>query len=362
MSGPQSISRRQFEILVLLFSLGDAVLVLPTVLAQEARQDAWIASGISFVIGLGFVFLYYAVAKRFPGKSLIEACETAFGRWTGTAASLLYLSFLFLLSSILLRETGDFLTVLVLPETPIEAIHLLFAGVVVWGTKLGLETIARSAEIFFPWVLLMLSSGVVFIVSELKLENVHPILEYGISPVLRGTYAGVAIPFMELSAFLMIMPFVRNRRSLRKAFLIGAGVGGFALFLVILWCILALGPDMTARQQFPTFALARKINVGNWLQRMEIVLAGTWFITMFFKLAICFAAFCAGTAQLLRMPDLRSPAIPLGFLLLATALIISPNIVYFTDAAVRYWPPFAFVCGIALPASLLVAGALRPRS
>ncbi|MED3687234.1 GerAB/ArcD/ProY family transporter, partial [Peribacillus butanolivorans] len=46
------ISARQFAILVILFSIGTTILVIPGVMAQEVKQDAWIAAVIGTGIGL----------------------------------------------------------------------------------------------------------------------------------------------------------------------------------------------------------------------------------------------------------------------------------------------------------------------
>jgi spore germination protein KB len=61
--------------------------------------------------------------------------EKVFGKWIGSSTTLFYV--------------GNFMTTQVIPEMPIEAIHILFAGIVVMGLRLGLETIVRAAEIFF---------------------------------------------------------------------------------------------------------------------------------------------------------------------------------------------------------------------
>jgi spore germination protein KB len=45
--------------------------------------------------------------------------------------------------------------------------------------------------------------------------------------------------------------------------------------------------------------LARKINIGNFFQRVEAVLAFIWFFKVYLKLTICFYVTAAGLAQIL---------------------------------------------------------------
>ena len=53
----QTISPRQFMFLVILFSVGSSILIVPTPLAANAKQDAWISISISVAIGLLLVVL-----------------------------------------------------------------------------------------------------------------------------------------------------------------------------------------------------------------------------------------------------------------------------------------------------------------
>jgi len=346
-------------IAVLLFTLGDAVLVLPGSMTAEAGRDAWIAGIGSVVVGLLAVAFFCGVAGRYPRQTLVQYSETILGRWAGKAVSLFYLWFFFLLSAVLLREVGDFLTTLVLPETPIEAIMLLFLGVAVLGARLGIETIVRAAEVFLPWIVLMFFVGVAFLLPEAKLEKAQPILENGVLPVLPGIYIFSAIPFFELSVFLMVLPSLNAPERARRPFAIGALIGGLALLLIIALCIFVLGAEETARQQYPTYSVSRQITFGNWLQRMEVILAGTWFITIFFKLTISLYSLSTGAAQWMGAKDGKRLVFPIGVFILVFSLAIGPNIAYFNESAIRNWPAFALTCGIMIPALLWAADGIK---
>ncbi|GAA3313398.1 hypothetical protein GCM10020331_003420 [Ectobacillus funiculus] len=45
----------------------------------------------------------------------------------------------------------------VMPETPIAFIHALVLIAVIFGSRLGLEVIGRTSEVFLPWVFLFFS-------------------------------------------------------------------------------------------------------------------------------------------------------------------------------------------------------------
>src|SRR4030095_11278593 len=89
--------------------------------------------------------------------------------------------------------------------------------------------------------------------------------------------------------FLMIFPSsVNHRKGAEKAFYIGTLLGGIILITVILLNILVLGPDFVARNNAPSYALAKKINIGGFLTRIEAILAFTWVITTYFRSVMYF--------------------------------------------------------------------------
>lgn len=147
------IGVRQFTVLVILFIFGPAVLLIPSHLATEAKQDAWIASVLGVGIGMLLVWLYTTLGNRFPDMTLVEYSEQILGKWLGKTVSLLFFTFFFILAALILRNIGDFLTAQVMPETPIQFIHIMFLSIVIMGTRLGLEPLARAGEILIPWTM-----------------------------------------------------------------------------------------------------------------------------------------------------------------------------------------------------------------
>lgn len=355
------LSVRQFMILVLIVTIGDSILILPSLTAAEAKQDAWIASIFSLLVGLPVVVLLYFTSKLFPNLTLVEYSEKLFGKWLGILVSMFFLSYPFFSAAAHLREIGDFMTTQIMPETPIEAIHIFFILVVLFAVRLGLEPIARTAEVFFPWLMILFLFLVIFIFPQSKIQHLQPILEEGIKPVLRGSLTFIAFPFMELVVFLMFIPFVNEPKKVLPSLLWGATIGGLVLIVITTLSILVLGSDLTARTFYPSYELAKKINVGDFLERIESLLTGIWLITIFFKITIYFYSVVLGLAQVFRLTDLRPLILPLGFILIPTSLIISPNIVYFSQVVGKIWPFYDFTYSVILPLLLLATAFFRKR-
>ncbi|XEC95559.1 endospore germination permease [Paenibacillus tarimensis] len=211
------------------------------------------------------------------------------------------------------------------------------------GTRLGLEVLARSSEIFFPWFIILFLLLVFFLFPEIKFENIQPILEEGIKPLLRSAIPFIEFPFLELVIFLMIFPYVNRTKETGKAFLVGTTIGEIILIILTGLAILVIGSDATSSYLYPTFLIAKRINIGDFLQRIEAIVAVLWFISIYFKLTICFYTTVLAFAQTLKLNDYRSLTFPLGMILIVYSLVVSPNIVYNITVTPEVMIPYGLI-------------------
>lgn len=357
----EKISARQFMIFVMMFTVGGNILVTPSLLAGAVKQDAWIAAILGISLSLFLIWLYCSLGSRFPNKTLVQYSEEILGKWMGKVISLLFLSSFILLSAIILREIGDFMTIQVMPETPMTAFHVVFLLLVIAGTRMGIEPVARAAEIFLPWVVMLYLIVVVFVAPQLKIENIQPIFEHGAKSIFAATYPFFGLVFLELYILLMLFPSVNRRTKAKKAYFLGTLLGGFLMLVFILLSVLVIGPEQVERQVYPSYVLAKKINVADFFQRLEVVVAGSWFLTLFFKLTICFYATALGLSQMLKLKDYRFLTYPLALILLPLSLIIGKNKVHLNWIGANVWPTYTLLLGFLFPLLLLTIAGIRKK-
>lgn len=353
------IGVHQFTILTILFTVGSSILIAPSGVAHEAKQDAWIASAAGLIGGLLLIWLYNRITVRFPRSTFVSCCRQVLGHWLGSAVALFYFGYFFLLAAFVLRNISDFMATQVLTQTPIQFIHIFFLGVVIMGIRNGIETLARTAEIFLPWVFFFFLIMAVLLPPKFEFGNVVPILEYGLKPIIRASLPVLSTPYMELIVFLLIFPSVKNAAMARKAFWVGTLVGGILLVGISLLSILVLGADLTARHVYPSFSLAKKISIGTFLERLEVIMAGIWFITIYFKLSICLYASTMTFAEVFKLRDPKPLYWPFGMLLIALSVTVYPNITYSTQFASRIDFPYSLPYAVLIPALILIVALVR---
>lgn len=353
------INPGEFSILVFAFTLGTAVLHAPSLLASQAKQDAWIASALTLLASLLFIYLYTQLISLYPSMTFVEMNEKIFGKWTGKITSLLYLFYILQIIGGGFRGIGNFFTTQIMVETPIEVIMIMFLIVSLIGVRLGLEVISRSALIFFPWIVILLLMLILFLIPQIKIENMQPIFGEGLKPVLKGSYINLSMPYLQLAIFLMVTPFVTDKNKMKKAFYKGTVVGGILLTLLVMFSILVLGADITARQATATYVLGKKISIGDFLERIEVIVAIIWILTIYFKLTICYYALVLGIAQVLGLKSYKIFLFPLAFIIIPFSIFIHPNVVHVSNYIAKGLPPYSITICFVLPLLLLVVGKIR---
>nr|WP_301287918.1 endospore germination permease [Paenibacillus sp. MSJ-34] len=355
------ISPYQLMVIVLLFTIGTSLLVIPSSLAYFAKQDGWIAAAVGGMTGLLIVWLFIAVGNLDPRLTLVQLNDKVFGKWIGKLISLLLVSSLIVAAPpAVLYYLSDFMVTQIIPATPIQSINIVYAVIAVIGVRLGIEVMARSAEILFPWVLLLFIVMVFCILPQTKLEYAQPVLETGVKQLWPAILTFLSIAIFPSITLLMIYPPSLNRpKAAQKAFYTGYVLGCLMMILIVVLCILALGPDLTERSLYPSYILARKISVGKFFQRIEAIMAFMWFISLYFRLTIFLYAIAIGIAQIFNLRDYRPLVIPLGLLTIALSTIIYPNTIYATEWDTYTYIPYTFSIGFVYPLLLLGAASIR---
>lgn len=103
------ISSRQFTIITFLYSIGTAILIIPSSITGAAKQDAWIAACIGVVLSLLAVKLFLTLANQTPSLNFVEANEKILGRFFGKITASCFLILTFLSAGELLYFIGIFM-------------------------------------------------------------------------------------------------------------------------------------------------------------------------------------------------------------------------------------------------------------
>jgi len=353
------ISSFQLGILVFMFVISSSTLLIPPLLTSLVKQDAWLVSLMTMFTALPFVWLYISLGMRYPKLTLIEYTEKILGKWLGKVVSSLFIFYFLFITSGLLRQLGELLVTLVLSDTPIQWIEILFFALVVAATRLGIEVSSRAAEIFFPWVFFFLLFLLIVLLPRIEWKNLQPVFESSLNLLARGTIIHVGIPFFDLVIFLMVFPYVSNLRKAKKVYFAATIAGSMIIVMITLMAILVLGANITEQSTYPIYSLAQSVNIGDFIQRIEVLVGGIWFITLFFKIIVCFYAFVLAVAQFFKLNDYKPLTFPLGMIVVPLSLVMFSSIVEFRQFVRDMWTISVVPYGLIFPVILLVVDTIK---
>ncbi|MGG4092426.1 GerAB/ArcD/ProY family transporter [Paenibacillus lautus] len=355
----KDIAARQFFILAFGLTIGTSILVTPSGLAHTAREDAWMASLFSIFINLLMVVLYIAIARVYPGQTIFEIHEKVLGKLLGKILSLLYLFYFLILTGTLLGNLGFFLSSEMMPETPIEAIQILFLIAAVMCARMGIIILARVGELMFPWIIFLLMVLVLSLIPQIDWNHIKPMLEEGWMPVAKAGFH--ASMFQELIVLMVFLPLVKGEKKGERALMGGAAAGGFVLSMTVLLSVLILGIEQTENSTFPAFALAKTINLGNFFQRVEGILITLWILTFFIKISLLYLSILQGIKTVFGLKEQNPLIYPLSVLFIIVAWNTYINTVYVADIIQNVWSSYALLHLLVIPMGLYLIGLTRTK-
>lgn len=348
-----TISPYQYFILISFFIVGNSILTAPSLLVSAAMQQGWIPGILSLMIGILVTMLYTKIAERQKRTPFIAFISSLYGKWVALFFTLYYLCFFCTLTALVLRSMGDFVTTQIITEAPIISTHIVFMILVVYGVKLGLPTICRFGETIFPIFLFLVLVFFFFVSTKIEPSNFLPFFPFDFKSIAKGTITFTGFPFFELCTFLMIQPYVAQKKSFKKVLPLSTLLGGMILILLTLLCILVLTPELTNSCFYPSYAMAQKIRVSQFVERTELIMAVLWFISLFFKVAISFYTCVSLVGTLFAVQKTNTMVIPLASIIVIYSMVLSANDSYIPLNA-KIWPYYAVISGLILPCFLLL--------
>ena len=355
----EKISDIQGIKMVILFLFGSS-LVMGT--GGEAERDTWLAVAAAILIAIPVYLVYSRVLTLFSGKDLFEILELNFGKFFGKLMSLPFIWFAFHLGALVLRNFGEFIINVGLPETPMIIPIIIFGLLCIWGAKAGIETMAKCSEYFLFFVMSLIILFGLLSIPITDMDNFFPILGTDLSKVMAGVLSSFTFPFGETVVFMMVFSALQNKKSPYKVYITALMLGGIVVVYIVLRNIMVLGPATIKAVYFPSYSVISRVNIGNFLQRMELAVTIVFILSGFIKITVCLLAATKGVARVLGFDDYRILVTPMGLLMINLSSIIYKNIGEMFDWAFKVWPFYALPFQVFLPVMIWIFIELKQKA
>lgn len=344
-------------VITFFFTAGTTWIILPGKLISDAKQYSWLVCLWAMVYGLAIALLWLFLAKRFPGKNLIEIVTLVLGRWAGGLVALFYILYFTQIASWVTRNLSDFMNISLMPRTPQSVFHVMVLIICAYAVVKGIESIAMVTELLTPYLHFVFWIPVTWgVAREWDWQNFNVPFEFHFLNTFDQTKYLLGFPFMETVSLMMLFPYVHNR--LKTSYLLGVFAAGTIMILSVLMPIGSLGVERSAHLVYPIFVLFREMQFTGFLEHLEAILAINILFVVCLKLSIVFYCAVLAICQLFGVKKRSAVAYPLIWFLSAYSLLFE-NIVMNVEWVDNYLFHYYALYGIVFPVLLLLVAWMR---
>lgn len=351
------ITDKEAICLLMIFLFGSSFILG---IGAEANGDAWISGIVGLLMALPVILIYARILSLFPEKEIFDIFNIVFGKIIGKAFAILYIWYAFHLGALVIRNFGEFINTVAMPETPMFVSALCLVFVIIAGVRSGIEVLARTSAYLFPVILFIIIAVQLLGISLWDFSNIKPLFYSGWALILKGGTSTFAFPFAESVIFIGIFSSLKTKKSLSKVFIVGTTIAGILIIMITLRNILTLGGIQT-KLYFPAHVATSRIIIGDFIQRIELSAALIFVVGAFVKASICLLVASKGVAHLFHLADYRSIVIQMGLIMLFFSLTLYNSIMEMASWAFQVYFYYAFPFQVIFPIIILIAAELKMR-
>jgi spore germination protein KB len=341
----EQITDKEAIFLLIIFVIGTSLILG---VGGEAKNDIWIAEIVGIIMFIPMLFVYSRILSLFPGKDLFDVLNMTLGKVAGKIVAIIYIWYAFHLGALILRNFGEFINVVAMPETPMLVPLLCLGLVCITGVRLGIEVLGRTTAYFFPFIIFIVVLVELLGISELHLNYIKPVLGNGLRPILMGGFQTFSFPFAETVLLIGVFSSLKTKKSSFKVYCWGVGSSAFIILIVTLRNIAVLG-GMLDSFKFPSYAAVSRISIGDFLQRIEVTVSIVFLYSAFIKSSICLLVACKGIEKVLNLKNYRTIVIQTGLLMIYLSYIVYDNSMEMRQWAFKVYPYYTFPMQVILP-------------
>lgn len=349
----QSVTSRQIVLLVLLLSVTGTLIQPHAQAIFYAEQHAYLSYVPVVFVMIISMWMVSRMQRRFPNQDLFEALAERFPLM-GRLAGVMYILFFFFIFARDIRLIGDYVSITLLETTPISIVVLSLMIMAVFIVRGGLGSLIGMSELYVT--LFLLNSIIVpfMLIQQLNMENLMPYFHVDTAGVGKGSWY-----IFSFYGEMIALPFVVKGSDFRfKPVLWGIIISGLVMMLIMVETITSIGVPIASRLVYPSYELARQLQISDFLDRFDLALAAATLPTMITKIAFDLYFVCWGLKRMIPNVSgkvMTGPVALLGFVCAFWFFRNAIQLYRFT----REWTWIAIVFEVMFPLVLFLF--LRPR-
>ncbi len=341
----RTINSWQAAIMLFVLMFANKILILPSLLYEDAKTEAIFVPILLFLLEIGLVFLFYLLKKKFPETSFATLLKNHFGKVVTCIIYVFIMAFFLGKAILLYNVTYMFFKNVIYIDTGTLPYLLCIVVVINHLSLCGLRALGRTLQLFFPAILAVTLFSILVGASGIEA-----------SPLFFTSSAGdffTAI-FRHISAFgdsIFLFVFfdrIEIKKNQWKSFFAISGIGMLCVVVVIAIALITYA-HTAFLHPFAFFELMSYVKEYGGLGRIDILSMIVIITFTYFHMAIYMKIFTLSFDTV--FPKLKSIygvfVFDFIFVLVVNFVVknLSKTIVY----GEVYLPFFAIISFVVLP-------------
>ena len=237
------------------------------------------------ILGLIFVLCLNYLFQKFPNSDIIDISEFLGGTVFKVIMGIVFIAFFFLVSYITLTDFANMIKTIYFQNSPVIFILLFFMIGVVIANLVGFKSIVRTVCLVVPFTLISIILALLAVYDEFSFDKFSPFFGYNLQTTfingLLNTFSLYIITY-----YYFLMPLLRDSFNFKKVTTISYIISWLLLFLTVI-SILTIFPMTNDTEPLNSlYLLSRKIELGDFLQRLDAAFVLLWLISIFCYLSV----------------------------------------------------------------------------
>lgn len=279
------ITKVEAIFLILIVMVNRIILNLPFSIIEVTKSGSPINLIYIGIIGLFIVIIINNLLKKFPSSDIVDVSEYLGGNFLKIFISIVYIAFLFLSLYITLAEFSNLLEIIYFKKSPKIFILMFFILSILIANLTGFRSIIKTICAIVPFTILSILITFFGATDDFEIYNFTPLLGDGVYQIFVVGLQNL-FSFSIINLFIFFKPLLKNTYEFSKVTISSYIIAWVLLFITIISLINAFPITQDTNAINYLYLLSKKLNLGNFIQRIDALFIFLWIISIFSYLSI----------------------------------------------------------------------------
>lgn len=330
------------------------LLSFPRDMAVYGGSAGWMIPLISTIIILIYFSIMTALYKDIGSLDLLDISEKVGGRVLKLIIGFLTAAFLFYELTAFLGGFSQMLKMISLDKSPLGFVEALFLIGIIACAYFGIEAVVRINAFLLPVVITGFLFITVGVIPQFDINNLFPVMGEGYNSIARGSLYKLSA-YSSLIVLFFMIPFIK-KQNIKRVGYISILISGLLLLWSSLSFLLLYPYQIAVDNKIPVFQMAKHMEFGNILQRIESVFVLICSISSLMYLGVIFTFLNHIIKKCLALKKTKPIILPIAIISITVAdMMKRMNVDLVNSKAAN----IAWLMGLILPLLIALLGAVK---